>query len=186
MKENYAIVLEYLPQGYADSFRKEPVIQAVGEEFFSLLELIPKPDQSVTLRERVYVGMDKREKIQSVHGRLAYDSLTNTAKNELEAVVRGIVEKNEAKYLNFFNKAGPISIRMHSLELLPNIGKKHAGDILKEREKKQFESFKEMAGRINLLPDPARVIAERIIEELRGNSKYYLFVRPVSDPYSRP
>lgn len=186
MKENYAIVLDFLVQGYADSFRNEPVIQAVGEDYLSLLELMPKEGQTVSLRERVYIGLDKRDKIQSIQGRLMYNSLTNTARNELEAVLREIVVKNEAKYVGFFNKTGSISIRMHSLELLPNIGKKHTGDILKERERKPFESFKDMASRIHLMPDPARVIVERIIEELKGGSQYYLFARPSGDPNPRP
>ncbi len=88
-----------------------------------------------------------------------------------------MVEQREKEFVDFFNKAGPITIRQHSLELLPGVGKKHMFDILDEREKKNFESFKEISERINLMPDPKRVIVDRILEELQGNCKYYLFVK---------
>jgi len=177
-REDYAIVLDYLQRGYADSFRKEPIAQALGETYFSLLELVPRPGSTLLLRERVYIGPDKREKVQFIRGRLDYNRLTVTGKNELQSVVEELVKRNEPKYIEFFNKAGPISVRQHSLELLPNIGKKHMWDIVNQREKKPFESFKDITTRINLMPDPVRVITERILEELKGTSKYHLFIRP--------
>jgi putative nucleotide binding protein len=177
-REDYAIVLDYLPKGYADSFRKEPVAQALGENYFSLLELVPRENTSLLLRERVYIGADKREKVQFIRGRLLYARLTVTGRNELRAIVEELVKTNEQKYVEFFNKAGPISVRQHSLELLPNIGKKHMWDIINQREKKPFENFKDIAARINLMPDPARVITERILQELEGDSKYHIFIRP--------
>jgi len=177
-REDYAIVLDYLQNGYADAFRKEPIAQALGETYFSLLELVPRPESPLLLRERIYIGPDKRDKVQFIKGRLQYERLTVTGRNELKAVVEELVKRNEPKYIEFFNKAGPISVRQHSLELLPNIGKKHMWDIINQREKKPFENFKDIAARINLMPDPIRVITERIIEELQGDSKYHLFIRP--------
>jgi putative nucleotide binding protein len=185
-REDYAIVLDYLQKGYADSFRKEPIAQALGETYFSLLELIPRADTTLLLRERIYIGADKRDKVQFIKGRLPFERLTVTARNELAFIIEELVRRNEAKYLEFFNKAGPISVRQHSLELLPNIGKKHMWDIINEREKKPFESFKDISARINLMPDPIRVITERITEELRGESKYHLFIRPPRSEEHQP
>lgn len=182
MRENYAITLDFLPRGYANSFRKEPIAQALGEEYFSLLELVIRDDVKLNLREKIYIGPEKRDKVQYIKGRLTYDKLTATAKNELEAVLNEIVKRDETKYVEFFNKTGPLSVRRHSLELLPNIGKKHMLDILEEREKKPFESFKDISGRIKLMPDPQRVIVERIIEEMEGEAKYYLFVKAPPRP----
>ena len=88
-----------------------------------------------------------------------------------------LVKNNEATFVNFFNKTGAITIRQHSLELLPNIGKKHMISIIEEREKKPFESFEDITKRVKLMPDPHRVIVERILEELGGKTKYHLFVR---------
>lgn len=178
LKEDWVILLDYLPAGYADSFKKEPIAQALGEGYFTLLELIPRAGVQLRSHQRVYIGADKRDEIQFIKGRLLYDRLTNSAKNELPSVVEQVVKANEAKYVNFFNKAGAITVRQHSLELLPSIGKKHMWDIVNEREKKPFESFQDIRDRIKLMPDPMRVITERILEELQGKSKYFIFIRP--------
>ncbi|MHA1628104.1 MAG: DUF655 domain-containing protein, partial [Candidatus Baldrarchaeia archaeon] len=71
----------------------------------------------------------------------------------------------------------PITMRMHQLELLPGIGKKIMWEILEERKKKPFESFKDLTSRIKM-PDPVKAIVKRILIELEGEDKYYLFVRP--------
>ncbi|HLD83835.1 MAG TPA: DUF655 domain-containing protein, partial [archaeon] len=42
MKEENCIVLDFLPHGYADRRHAEPVAQAVGTSFFTLLEVIPR------------------------------------------------------------------------------------------------------------------------------------------------
>ena len=73
-------------------------------------------------------------------------------------------------------------IRLHQLELLPGVGKKHMLDILAQREKKPFESFKDLSTRVTLLPDPHKLIVERILEELKGESKYYIMTRPPYQP----
>jgi putative nucleotide binding protein len=177
-REEWVVILDYLGGGYANSFKKEPVAQAIGEQWFSLLELTPKEGVGLAPRERVYVGQDKRDKIQFIKGRLTYDQLTNTSKNELMAIVEEILMRDEAKYVNFFNKAGPITMRQHSLELLPSIGKKHMLNIINEREKKPFESFQDMRSRVTLMPNPVRVVAERIVEELEGKAKFNIFTRP--------
>ncbi|MEM0372394.1 MAG: DUF655 domain-containing protein [archaeon] len=177
MREDYAIVLDYLPQGYAGSFKKEPTVQAIGERYFALLELVPRPEAKISLNDRVYIGPDKREQVQYIKGRLDFSKLTATARNELKAFVDKVVAEHEPEFVNFFNKSGAITLRQHSLELLPNIGKKHMTAILEEREKKPFESYADIMARIKLMPDPKRVIAERIMQELQGDAKYFLFVK---------
>ncbi len=178
LKEEYAIVLDYLPIGYPGHFKKEPIAQAIGEDHFTLLELIIKREVKVDLRERVYIGPEKREKVQFIKGRIKYSQLTNTAQKELEDVLQDLVSKKEEQFVNFFNKAGSITVRQHSLELLPGIGKKHMWDLLAQREKKPFQSFKDISERVALMPDPKNIIVERIIEELKGDTKYYIFTRP--------
>ena len=177
VKEDHAIILDFLARGYADSYKKEPVAQALGEKYFSLLELVPRPEAKLSLRERVYIGDDKREKIKFIKGRLPYQRLTATGRSELKDIIEEIVKNDEKRFIDIFNRAGPITVRQHSLELLPNIGKKHMWDIINEREKEPFKDFKDLQKRINLMPDPARVISERILEEMEGRSKYNLLVR---------
>jgi putative nucleotide binding protein len=65
---------------------------------------------------------------------------------------------------------------MHSLELLPGIGKKYMWNILRAREQKPFTSFQDMMDRTEIT-DPAKLIIKRVIEELSEEPKYRLFTR---------
>ena len=63
--------------------------------------------------------------------------------------------------------------------MLPGLGKKILFEILEERKKKPFESFKDISDRVPFLKHPEKLIAKRIEQELSDpNQKYYLFVRP--------
>jgi len=95
---------------------------------------------------------------------------------ELERLIENIVKEREKEFVNFFNKCGPISTRLHTLEILPGIGKKHMWDIINERKIKPFESFEDIKKRIALIPDPKQSIIKRIFEELEEKDKYKLFV----------
>lgn len=186
--EDYAIILDYLPIGYVKedvpSFKKKPVAQAIGIEEFTLLELIPKENVNLDIHEKVYIGAGKREKISRVNRRLKYDKLTATAKLELNYVIEEIIKEHEDRFVRFFNEAGPISTRLHQIELLPGIGKKHMWDILNARKQKEFESYQDIKERVPMLADPVKLISKRILLELEGSSdrkgkrKYTIFTRP--------
>ncbi len=180
-REEYAIILDFLPNGYPlsriPSFKRKPVAQAIGTEHFTLLELSPKKDVVLKIGEKVYIGREERPKIEAIIGRLFFNKLTSTAKAELEHAITNIIEENEERFVDFFNKAGPLSMRMHSIELIPGIGKKVMWEIIEKREEKPFESFEEMYEKIEHLPDLKKAIAKRIISELEGNEKHKLFVK---------
>ena len=186
--EDYAIILDYLPIGYVKgdvaSFKKKPVAQALGIEEFTLLELIPKENVNLDIHEKVYIGAGKREKIARVNRRLKYDKLTSTAKLELDYVIEEIIKSHEDRFVRFFNEAGPISTRLHQIELLPGVGKKHMWDILNARKEKEFKSFQDIDDRVPMLTDPVKLIYKRILLELEGSSdrkgkrKYTIFTRP--------
>ncbi len=175
--EENAIVLDYLPTGRSSSARSEPVVQLMGEEKFTLLEAVPKkPD--IKIGERVYIGKGERDKISVIKGRLAYGELTEGAKNELLVAISAVIRSNEKKFVDMFNNAGPLNIRIHALELLPGIGKKHLSAILDARDEKPFESFEDISKRVALLQNPVKLLAERVVLELKGDSRFYLLTRP--------
>ncbi len=179
-KEEHAIILDFLPNGYsADNrpdYKKTPLAQAVGTLRFSLLELVPKKDVYLNLNQNVYIGEGKRDEIHHINGKLEMHKLTATAKSELKHVIMDIIKKNEKIYIDFFNNAQPLSTRMHSLELLPGLGKKHMWEIIEERRGDPFLSFDNLKKRVKLLPDPEKAIFKRIMKELDGNEKHSLFV----------
>jgi len=185
--EEYAIILDYLPLGYVEeglgNFKRKPVAQAIGKDEFTLLELTPKPGMDLEIHEEVYIGKGKRDKIARINRRLHHNELTATARVELPYVIEEIIRSNEKKFIKFFNKADSISTRLHQLELLPGIGKKHMWDILKARKEKPFESFEDIKKRVPMLADPVKLLVKRVLMELddkakRGKRKYVLFTRP--------
>jgi len=178
MKEDYGIVLDYLPMGKPSDPKGTPLAQILGTSYFTLLEVIPKPSATLSPYERVFIGKGDRPKVSVIKGRIFYGDLTSLAKTNLEEAVKTLVRENEQKYVQFFNNARPITIRLHSLELLPGIGKKHLFAILEEREKAPFKSFDDIRTRLPNLGDPEKIIVGRIMKEIQGNCKYYLFVRP--------
>jgi len=177
-KEETAIVLDFLPNGYPfderPSYMKTPIAQAIGKEHFVLLELVPKKDIHLQPYEEVYIGEGKRDKIHHIVGKLPISKLTATGKNELEFIIRDIVKKNEKRFVDFFNNARPLSTRMHQLELLPGLGKKHMWQIVETKNEKPFENFEDIKKRVKLMPDPEKVIIKRIVQELQGLEKQLL------------
>jgi putative nucleotide binding protein len=180
-REEFAIVLDFLPYGYPldnrPSHRKTPIAQAISKTNFTLLELIPKKGITLQPNQEVYIGDGKRDEVHHVSGRLNVDKLTMTARGELEHVIESLVKTNEAKFVEFFNKAGPISTRRHQIELLPGIGKKHMWEIIEERRDKDFESFADIKARVSLIPDPLKSVIRRILMELNEEDKYKIFTR---------
>ncbi|MFH0875772.1 MAG: DUF655 domain-containing protein [archaeon] len=179
-KEDYAIVLDFLP--YGDPFDKTPgykkmsIAQCIGKNHLALLEAVPKKDIFLKPQEEVYIGDGKRDKIHHVNGKLDPNKLTSTARAEIEFVVTKVIDADPKRFVDFYNKAQPLTTRMHRLELLPGLGKKHMWEIIEQREEKPFETFEEVKHRVKLLPDPKKIIIKRIISEVLGDEKYNLFV----------
>ncbi len=177
--EEHAFVLDFLPHGRPGTrpgYRAGALVQVVGEEFFTLLEAIVKEGIQVKPYDRVYVGKDPRDKVTYILGRIGYEELTSAAKMELPGVIEKIVLNRERWFVNFFNATQAITPRMHALELIPGIGKKYMWQIINERERDPFKNFDDLQQRANI-PNPAKLITKRILEELAGESKYRLFTR---------
>ncbi|MFB6246119.1 MAG: DUF655 domain-containing protein [Candidatus Pacearchaeota archaeon] len=175
-KEEYAIILEYLPNGYPLENKMLPVAQAVGKQSFTLLELVPRREANLEPGEEVYIGTGKREKIGYILGRLKREKLTDAAKDQLEEFIKQAIEKDEKRFVDFFNKAEAINKRVHQIEMLPGLGKKHMQEILKQREESEFESFDDLKKRVPNLPDPKKAVQKRIIQELTQMERHNLFV----------
>lgn len=180
VKEDYAVVLDFLPHGYPfdtrPSHKKTSIVQAIGKTKFVLLELVPKKDVFLQPHAEVYIGEGKRDDIHHIVSRISFEKLTATGKNELEFVVHELVKKNAQRFVDFFNKAQPLTTRMHQLELIPGFGKKHMWEVIEQREEKPFASFEDLKSRVKLIPDPEKAIAKRILQEIQGVQKHYLFI----------
>jgi putative nucleotide binding protein len=178
-REEVARVLDYLPYGRAPdsrSFQKQPLVQAVGETNFVLMEMTPKEGVVPAAGTRVYIGSGSRDVIDHVNRRIDYSELSNSAKLELSYEITSIVLDNEARFIRYFNEAGPITTRMHALELLPGIGKKLMWAVLNERKKGPFKSFADLTERVKGLHNPEKLISKRVEDELMDDRiKYRVF-----------
>jgi putative nucleotide binding protein len=176
-KEENAIILDYLPNGYPLERKMIPVAQAIGKKNLMLLELVPRRGISLDVGEEVYIGEGKRDKIYYILGRLHREKLTESAKNQLQEFIGKVVQEREGVFVEFFNKSEAINKRLHQIELLPGFGKRHLQEILKQRKEKEFESFEDMKKRIQNLPDPEKAIQKRILTELINMERHNLFVQ---------
>ncbi|HEU4824326.1 MAG TPA: DUF655 domain-containing protein [Nitrososphaeraceae archaeon] len=176
--EEYAYVLDYTQRGKSATVRGREglIIQGIGEEHLTLLELLGIQNMNFEVGERVYIGREGRDKVISVLGRLEYDDISQSAKNDLPTIVEQIVLRNEKRFMDYINNAQPVTPRIHALELIPGIGKTYMLNIIKQREKKRFESFVDLQSRVGLR-EPAKLIVKRIIDEIAGQARMNLFVR---------
>jgi len=175
-KEEHAIILDYLPYGYPLENKMLPIAQAIGKKNLILLQIVPRRGMTFELREEVYIGDGKREKVLYILGRLPREKLTETAKIQLKELIEKTVGENEKTFVTFFNNSQAVNTRLHSLELLPGFGKKHMNAILKGREERPFESFEDIKTRVEGIPDPKKAIERRIIEELTEIQRHNLFI----------
>jgi len=176
LRDETAVVLDFLPKGHATG-RPEPLVQLLGNKYFTLLEAVAREGIVVKHGDKVYIGDGERKEIDHIKRRINMNDLTTFARSELPFIIEKIVKDEEARFVDFYNKSQPISTRVHQLELLPGIGKKHMFDILGERKKAPFKSFEDIKSRIRLLSDPANLIAKRIVKEMENeNERFRLFV----------
>lgn len=186
-REETAWVLDYLPYGHvSDSmgrYQKRPLVQAVGERDFVLMEMTPKEGAVPEIGVKVVLVGKDRPVIDRVNRRIGYEELSQGARVELPYALQKIVMEKEAFYLRFFNEAGPLTTRMHALELLPGIGKKLMWAILNERKKGTFKSFEELSERVKGIYNPEKLLAKRIEDEIVDDRiKYRIFT---ADPRRR-
>lgn len=176
--EEHAYVLDFNPRGKSSTVRGREgiIVTAIGEDRLTLLEILGIPNSVFEIGEKIYIGKDGRTKVLSVLGKMDYEKISSSAQSELSAVVEKIVTNNESKFIEYLNKAQPLTPRIHALELIPGIGKTYMKTMLEEREKKKFESYDDLQERVGL-KEPIKHISQRIMDEITGESRMNLFVK---------
>lgn len=171
------VLLDVLPNGRPDDsrpqYRKSPVAYGLGTEAFRLYELAIEEAADASVSD--WIGLDDAN-VGRYH-EVSFDDLTRNAVTEVEYAVEAVVERDERWFVEFYNEAGPITLRLHQLNLLPGIGKQLRNKVLDERKRGPFESFEEVTERVSGLHRPKEVLIERIVEEIRESDlKYRRFV----------
>ena len=135
--ERRAVVLDYLAHGLSDGGRaqydRSPAGYAMATDDFRLYRVAFDEDERLTIGTRVLIEPRADRTVVTNAQRVDYDDLSSGAQSELEYVVRDLVEEDEERFVDFYNEAQPITLRLHQLNLLPGIGKKLRNAILDER-----------------------------------------------------
>jgi putative nucleotide binding protein len=177
-----AVVLDYLPHGRTEDdrpqYQKQPLVYALDVEDFRLYEVVVD-DPDFTIGDRV--ALDDAPGVERFH-EVDYGDIPGGAQSELDYAVEELVAAEEDRFVDFYNDAQPITLRLHQLNLLPGIGKKLRNAILDERKRRPFEGFEDLESRVSGLHGPDEVLVERILEEVRGDDlKYRTFARREDD-----
>ena len=175
-----AVVLDFLAHGRTEDdrpqYQKQPLAYALDREDFRLYEVVLDEDAGVSIGDTIEVDRSD-DRFEHV-GEVEHEDLSGGAQSELEYVVEDLVDEEEQRFVDFYNDAQPITLRLHQLNLLPGIGKKLRNSILDERKRRPFEGFEDLKERVSGLHNPREVIVERIMEEIREDDlKYRTFAR---------
>jgi putative nucleotide binding protein len=173
-----ATVLDYLPHGHPDDdrsqYQKPSLAHAVEWDTFRIVECVLADDTEVSIGNSTDIDGADVDEIRDI----AFDDLTTGARSEVEYAIREIIETNEQRFVDHYNEAQPITLRLHQLNLLPGIGKKLRNNILEERKRRPFDSFEDLEDRVSGLHNPQEILVKRIHEEIREDDlKYRSFAR---------
>lgn len=180
--EESAIVIEVISPDRnrrRDRYKDAAILQVLGTSWFTLLEVIPEDDNTISLQDTITLSKEDREQVKTIIGRLKYENLTPIAERQLPLALDNILENQENRFLGFLNKASSISLRLHSLHLLKGIGPKSLEIILQERKILPFISLEDFEERTKV-KDIRNLIKQRIIEEVTAEDmKHRLFTRNI-------
>ena len=145
------------------------VVTALTEKGMKCCRLHVKSKEMLPLNHRLYIGTDaaRRQEVKAILGMAHFDKMSNMARHDLPVMVEQFIEEHGQYFVDeFYNKAGPISLKQHSFELLPDVGPVKARNMVKARE--DVGVFASMA-ELNALAKikGAELLAMRFVEEIQ-------------------
>lgn len=162
--ESWARVLEHDAKG--------GVATVMAEKTLVFCRVKVKGSDMMTVNQRIYIGKDrsKREAISAIIGMAHLDKMSNMAKQDMPALVQMFVEEHGQYFVDeFYNKAGPMSLKQHSYELLPDVGPVKARNMVKARDQVGvFASMDELNALAKI--KGAELLAQRFVEEMEDKS----------------
>ena len=162
--ENFARVVEH--------DKSSGVVTAFTEKALKLCRLKIKSSALLANNHRLYIGTDsaQRAEVTAILGMAHLDKMSNMAMQNLPSAIQAFIQEHAQYFVEeFYNKAGPMSLKQHSYELLPDIGPVKARNMVKARE--QVGMFASMDELDNLAKiNGAELLAQRFVEEIKDKS----------------
>ena len=148
------------------------IATAMAEKSLAFCRLKLKGSEAMALNQRIYIGKDasKRTEVAAIIGMAHLDKMSNMARQDLPNLVQLFIEEHAQYFVDeFYNKAGPMSLKQHSYELLPDVGPVKARNMVKARD--QVGVFASM-DELNALAKVkgAELLAQRFVEELEDKT----------------
>jgi putative nucleotide binding protein len=147
---------------------KGGVATVMAEKSLLFCRLKVKATELIPINQRVYIGKDrsKRTEVLGILGMAHLDKMSNMAKQDMPSLVQMFVEEHGQYFVDeFYNKAGPMSLKQHSYELLPDVGPVKARNMVKARDGVGvFASMDELNALAKI--KGAELLAQRFVEEM--------------------
>ena len=148
------------------------IATAMAEKSLAFCRIKIKGDEVMPTNQRIYIGKDasKRTNVAAILGMAHLDKMSNMARQDLPTLVQMFIEEHAQYFVDeFYNKAGPMSLKQHSYELLPDVGPVKARNMVKARE--QVGVFASM-DELNALAKVkgAELLAQRFVEEIEDKT----------------
>lgn len=176
--EEFARVISVNRRGRAVTSRGRDgtIVTAIGENRFTLLEMIGAEGATFEIGERICVDREQESKVTLVLGKVRYERLSDQARAQIRDTIEQIVDEYEDRFVEYYNKADHLTTKVHALDQFPGIGRAYTKTILEERARRKFDSFEDIAERTKL-DDPRWCIVQRIDEEVTGKTRTCLFAK---------
>ena len=162
--ESWARLLEHDVKG--------GVATVMAEKSLMFCRLKMKASELIPINQRIYIGKDrsKRTEVLGILGMAHLDKMSNMARQDMPSLVQMFVEEHGQYFVDeFYNKAGPMSLKQHSYELLPDVGPVKARNMVKARDGVGvFASMDELNALAKI--KGAELLAQRFVEEMEDKS----------------
>lgn len=165
-KEEYGFVIHKL------DFKKN--VYVLGNKKFTPLELSIKKDAEVGLREKVYFGPDKRDKIENIVRWISEKEFLDASKTVVLEVIETIIKEKEKQFIDIINENALKEQFKNTLQRALSVGPKTIDKIISARKEKPFESLKDLEKRANT-SIIMKKIANKIYDEISGKDKFRIF-----------
>ena len=158
-----------------ETTQEDSIAIIFGQEVDSNIHLAVTSKQFHLLRFRPAVGMIKRDpgttitlddlnQVDHVAGPCDGALLDEIACEQLTEVLVKLIKESPEPHIGFYQRAGPLNLKMHAFQLLPGVGGRTAKEMQGARDVGGWSDFDEVRGDVGF--DPIHALAVRYVEEL--------------------
>lgn len=142
------------------------VVHCITEKHLHLIKVRSTPGSGpLAAGHRLAMATEGEDaEITMILGKDRFRELPNSANMALLEVIKDILRDNPEPALEFYNRAGPVSLKFHAFQMLPGIGPRKAKQMFQSRTSMGWDTFEEVDEACTV--DSLQLIAERLVEEL--------------------